>query len=289
MKRILAITLVIALFTGIGSAFAIEAGQARAVIGNDISLEQKASVYDKFGIDEGSVKELTVTNSEEREYLEGLVDDHLIGSRSISCVYIETLSEKKGLDVSVSNINWCSKEMYINALVTAGISDAKVIVTSPVEVSGTAALTGIYKAYEDITGTKLDDAAKAAGTQELVVTAELAEEIGNYDAVSIVNELKLILDDTVGMSKEELRAEIKKIAEDYDVTLNDNQIDQIIELVRSLEGLDDDELQDRVEKAQKWIQSLSKAKDTVKNFGETVKNIISAVGTFFRNLFGGNN
>ena len=88
---------------------------------------------------------------------------------------------------------------------------------------------------------------------------------------------------------EELRAEIKKIAEDYDVTLNDNQIDQIIELVRSLEGLDDDELQDRVERAQKWIQSLSKAKDTVKNFGETVKNIISAVGTFFRNLFGGNN
>lgn len=288
MKKILAMTLVISLIAGIGSAFAVEAGQSRAVLGNDISLEQKASVYDKFGVEEGSVKELTVSNNEEREYLEGLVDEQLIGTRSISCVFIETLPEGEGLDVSVSNIDWCTKEMYVNALVTAGISDAKVIVTSPLIVSGTAALTGVYKAYEDITGTKLDDAAKTVGTQELVVTAELADEIGNYDAVSIVNELKLILEDTSGMSDKELRDEILKIAEEYNVKLNEKLTDQILNLVRSLEGLDDDELKDRVEQAQNWVKSLAKAQETVKSIGDTVKNIITSIGTFFRNLFGGN-
>ncbi len=42
--------------------------------------------------------------------------------------------------------------MYISALATAGITDARIIVASPFEVSGTAALTGVYKAYEDMTG-----------------------------------------------------------------------------------------------------------------------------------------
>ena len=60
------------------------------------------------------------------------------------------------MDVTTSNITWCTPEMYISALATAGITDAKVVVAAPFEVSGTAALTGVYKAYEDMTGKKLD-------------------------------------------------------------------------------------------------------------------------------------
>ncbi|NLW64701.1 MAG: DUF1002 domain-containing protein, partial [Clostridiales bacterium] len=228
----------------------------------------------------------TVKNSEEREYLDGLVAESIIGTRSISCVYIETLAEGKGLQVEVSNVDWCTKEMYINALVTAGITDAKLIVTSPVVVSGTAALTGVYKAYEDITGEKLDESAKLAGTQELVVTAELADEIGSYDAVAIVNELKLILGDTVNMTDEELREEIIKIAKDYNVNISDGQITQIIKLVRSLEGLDDDALKQRVEQAQEWIQTIAKAQTTVQQVAQSVKEFFVAVGDFLKNLFG---
>ena len=33
--------------------------------------------------------------------------------------------------------------MYRNALITAGVEDAKIIVASPDKVSGTAALTGL--------------------------------------------------------------------------------------------------------------------------------------------------
>ena len=153
MKRILCIILAVLMFASLAAAaYADGEGQARAVIGANLDENQIASVYQLFNVKRGDVKEMTVTNSEERQYLEGYVDESLIGTRSISCVYVELLAEGAGMDVTTSNITWCTPEMYISALATAGITDAKIVVAAPFEVSGTAALTGVYKAYEDLTG-----------------------------------------------------------------------------------------------------------------------------------------
>ena len=234
MKKLISIILVIIfMFSMSFSAFA-EQIQSRTVIGADLNDEQRASVYNAFGIDRGEVIELYVTNAEEREYLEGYVDDSVIGTRSISCVYIELLPSGSGMDVTTSNITWCTGEMYISALATAGITDARIIVASPFEVSGTAALTGVYKAYEDMTGKKLDDLAKLVSTQELTITGELANEIGGMDSTSIVNELKLMLDQTKNMSDEEIRAVIVEVSGRYGVKLTETQINQLISLCRSL-------------------------------------------------------
>lgn len=291
MKKIVSIILVITMLASFSSAFAVDAGHKRAVIGADLTAEQKATVYGTFGIEAGSVTELIVTNSEERQYLEGLADPSLIGTKSISSVYIETLSEGDGLQIDVSNINWCTKEMYINALVTAGISDAKLIVTSPIAgISGTAALTGIYKAYEDITGEKLDESAKLAGTQELVVTAELADQIGALDAAALVNELKNILDETIYMSDEEVAEEIRWLADEYGISVTDGIVNQLVNLCRSLEGLGPEELQKRVKAAQDTIVTLSKAQSTftgiVDSVGDFFKSAGEAISNFFTNLFG---
>lgn len=268
------------------TAFALEKGDARAVMGADITAEQKASVYKTFGIKEGSVTELTVTNDDERQYLDGLVDESIIGTKSISCVYIEVLGEGDGLDVSVSNINWCTEDMYANALVTAGISDAKLIVTSPVEgISGTAALTGVYKAYEDITGEKLDEIAKLAGTQELVITADLADQIGSYDAVTIVNELKKVLGETVNMTDEEVRTEIKNIAAENDISVSDGQVDQLVSLCRSLEKLNPEELKARVESFQDTVKKLAGAQAKIQEIGESMQKFFENVGKFLSNIF----
>ena len=176
--------------------------------------------------------------------------------------------------------------MYINALVTAGIDDAKVIVTSPISgISGTAALTGIYKAYEDITGQQLDEVAKLAGTQELVITAELADEIGSYDAVLIVNELKLILDQTVNMTDDEVRAEIEYVADQYDITVSEGQKDQLVKLCRSLEKLNPEQLKEKVESVQNTLKKLASAKETAANVSESVKKFFDAVSNFFAKLF----
>lgn len=264
-------------------------GDSRVVLGADLTEEQIATVYRLFGIERGSVEELTVTNAEERSYLKGFVDDKVIGKYAISCVYVELLEEGKGLSVETYNVTWCTSEMYKNALATAGMRDAKIIVAAPFEVSGTAALTGIYKAYEHITGDTLDETAKAVGTQELTITGELAEEIGNLDATEIVTGLKEVLGETVKMSDEEIRREIVRIAGEYNVTLSDRQIQQLIDLCRSLEGLDADSLKERVVEAQETIKKIGEAKDKAVGFYEKLSQFFSSASDFFsqvKALFG---
>ncbi len=282
MKKGIAAVLAVLLLLSLGAAaYADETHQSRAVIGADLTQEQVEAVYNAFQVKRGSVIELTVTNQEERQYLEGYVDSAIIGTRSISCVYVELLQDGAGMDVTTSNITWCTAEMYMSALATAGITDAKVIVAAPFEVSGTAALTGIYKAYEDMTGKKLDDLAKLVSTQELTITGSLAEEIGSMDSTSIVNDLKMMLDETAKMSDEEIRQQIVQIAGEYNVTMTDRQIQQLITLCRSLEGLDVNALRSRVEEVQETLQKVSEAKTRVVGFVQTVKKVVSSVRDFF--------
>ena len=270
MKKITALILALMLL-GSSVCHADNISDSRTVIGADLDGNEIASVYKSFGIERGDVKELTVTNADERKYLEGQVDESLIGTRSISCIYIEAQGSGEGLDVSVDNITWCTADMYMNAMVTAGITDADVKIVAPYKVSGTAALTGIYMAYEDITGKKLDEDAKLIGTKELTITAELADEIGSADSTAIVNE-------------------IKQIAEKYEVTLNDSQIDQLISLCRSLEKLDVSALKEKVEQVQQYIKNIADTKGSVEKFlsqaADTVTEFVNKVIDFFKNLFG---
>ena len=285
MKKILSILLACCLLAGAVPALAVDAGEARAVIGANLTEEQISAVYSNFGVKRGDVTELRVTNADERKYLEGYVKDSVIGTNSISCVYIEVLEEGEGLDVTTSNINWCTSQMYVSALATAGITDAKIIVAAPFEVSGTAALTGVYMAYEDITGETLDETAKLVSTQELTLTAELAEKIGSYDSVEIVNELKLLLGETKNMTDEQLRREIESIASDLGASLTDTQISQLISLCRGLEKLNPEQLKEKVESVQNTIAKLGQAKETVSNFFEGVKNVWNSIVDFFKGLF----
>lgn len=284
MKKFISLLLTILLLLSIsGLAFA-DGIQSRAVIGADLNDEQISSVYGMFGVARGNAIELYLTNGEERQYLEGYVDDSVIGTRSISCVYVELLPEGSGMDVTTSNITWCTGEMYISALATAGITDARIIVAAPFAVSGTAALAGIYKAYEDMTGRKLDDMAKLVSTQELTITGELADQIGSMDSTSIVNELKLMLDQTRNMTDDEIRAVVSEISGRYGVKLTDTQINQLISLCRSLEGLDANSLQARVEEVQNTLQKVSDAKTKVVGFVEKVKVVIDSVSGFFEKI-----
>ena len=311
MKKFLSILLVLcALLALAAPALALNEGEQRVVIGADLTEDQILSVYSQFAVARGGVKELKVTNAEERDYLEGVVSESVIGTRSISCIYIRTLGKDRGLSVSTSNISWCTEDMYRSALMTAGIYDAEVKVAAPFAVSGTAALTGIYKAYEDITGVKLQEEAKSAAADELVVTAQLADALeqaaaennidpaavaaglSDADAVAIVNELKLILDETQNMSDEELRSQIVEIAASYGYQLDDSLIRQLISLCRSLEGLSIADLTDKVEQFKNGILNVKKYTDAVQEYadkaadlGEKVTGFFKGVGDFFTGLF----
>ena len=281
-----ALLLAALLFAGLLPARAsADAEMRRVVLGADLTEEQIEAVYRAFGFSRGSVPELRLTNAEERQALQGLLEDAVIGTRAISCVYFELLPEGAGLDVRTENVSFCTAEMYRNALLTAGIRDAKLIVAAPFSVSGTAALAGVYKAYEDMTGEALSTEAQSAGTQELTVTGELADELGSDDsAQSIVDEVKAVLNETSGMTDDELRLEIRRIAAEHSVRLTDAQVQQLLDLCRTLEKLNPDRLSQQAEDVQSTLEKVEDAKEQVGGFFRTVRKLYEAVRGFFDKL-----
>ena len=284
MRKGTCFILVLAMLLALCASASADADMRRAVLGADLTEEQIAAVYQSFGVTRGSVPELKVTNAEERQYLEGYVNDKIIGTLSISSVYVELLPVGAGLDVRTSNVSWCTAEMYISALATAGISDARIIVAAPFSVSGTAALTGVYKAYEDITGESLSSAAKQVSTQELTVTGSLANEIGSQQSASIVEEVKNTLGDTASMSDEELRQKIQAIAANYGVTLTENQLQQLVSLSRGLALLDPGAIQSRLDEAQETLDKVTETKDQVVGFWGKAKAFFGKARDFFGKL-----
>ena len=307
-KKILSLAMAVCMLLCMlpAGATAMEQGDARVTIGADLDAEERTKVYADFGIEPGDAIEITVTNADERAYLEGIAPEKKIGKVALSCTYIVIGEPGSGLQITTKHINWCTSEMYINALTTAGITDAKVIVTAPFDVSGTAALTGIYKAYEDITGSSLNEIAKAVGVEELITTGNLAEYIGSEEATQLGNGLKeerrtrshrlivrgavfeSIVPEAKTMTDEEVKAEIDKLCETYNVSLNDSQKNQLVSLCRSLEKLDTDELKDKLVGIAKTVDNAGKIGQTVSKIGESIKSFFASVGNFFTRLFGGN-
>ena len=285
MKRIIGMCLCFILLLSL-CAPAWADNQSRTVIGADLSPEQVEAVYQSFGLRRGDVIELTMTNAEERQYLQGLVNESVIGTRSISCIYMELLPAGSGLSVSTNNVTLWTEDMYIGVLSATAITDARIIVSAPFEVSGTSALCGIYKAYEDMTGMSPFALASQSGTEEVSVTENLAQQISSMDSGSIVDELKLLLNETKNMSDEEIRSVIVEIAGRYNVSLTDAQINQLISLCRSLEGLNPDQLKQKVEELQGTVQKLSEAKSKITDFAEKVKTFMESVSSFFEKLSG---
>ncbi len=260
-----------------------DAEMRRTVLGADLTEEQINTVYRAFGLERGTVSELRLTNAEEHAALAGILEDAVIGTRAISCVYFELLPEGSGLDVRTENISFCTADMYRNALTTAGIADARLIVAAPFPVSGSAALAGVYKAYEDMTGEALSTEARTAGTQELTLTGELADEIGDEEsAQSIVDELKAMMNETPGMTDDEVREAVRGIADRHHVRLTETQVQQLLDLYRALEKLNPDRISQEVEDAQSTLQKVENAKEEVGGFLQSVREFIDTV----RDLFG---
>ena len=127
--------------------------------------------------------------------------------------------------------------MYANALNTAGVNDARVLVTAPFEVSGTAALTGIIKAFESAAGTQLSEAAKETAHQEVAETSKLGQKIGQDKAGKIIYEVKRQVIEKNISDPEEIRRIIIQVSADLNVKIAEEDIKRIIDLMQNLKRL----------------------------------------------------
>lgn len=64
------------------------------------------------------------------------------------------------------NLTFVTSSMIASTLLTSGVENCNVVAASPIEVSGTGALTGIMMAYESASGEKLSEDQKAAATED---------------------------------------------------------------------------------------------------------------------------
>lgn len=242
-KKSIAVILAFALAFTISlssTAFAAEA-EGYLSLGADLSEDERNTVMDLMGVDDPDNYEvLYVTNADEHKYLDSYVSSDQIGSRALSSVLIK---EKSGddIDVEIHNIGYCTEGMYRNALQTAGVEGADVVVAGPFEISGTAALVGTIKAYEEMSGETVDDEVIEGAVDELTTTGEVGEEIGDKEAAEgIVSQVKEELADNPDMSDEEIEESIREAAEEAGYDLSEETIQKIKEMIQNLQGLDID-------------------------------------------------
>ena len=281
-----AVSLLLALLMLGGAALAD--GQSRIVYGKDLTDAQKDQVRKFFDVQENAVPTLTVTIDEEKAYLGKSVPAEKIGTRSLSSIYIEATAEGTGLKVETKNITWVSSDMYIAALTTAGINDANIKVTAPVKVSGTAALAGIYKAYEDITGEQLSTEAKQVAGDELALTGDLNDFLGSDEATKLMGELKAALEQIKGKSRDEVRALVVQTAKDNNVSLTDEQVDQITDLLIRMRDMNIDPatLLEQARKFQALAQKMGEFQKTASGVGGWIANTWASVTNWFKSIFG---
>ncbi len=208
-------------------------------LGANLSDEQKKSMYEYFGTSSDKVETIEVTNADERKYMEGIASEEQIGTRTYSCSYVEPTGSG-GVQVKVANLTFVTSSMIASTLLTSGVENCNVVAASPIEVSGTGALTGIMMAYESASGEKLSEDQKAAATEELVTTGELANEVGQQEATNLMNEVKQDVIEDGLTDPDDIKDAVEDAAKDINITLTDEQMAKIVSLMENISQYDYD-------------------------------------------------
>ena len=235
MVMLMAISAIV--FCGAEKAYAGSFSGGYISLGADLTSDEKAKVLALFGVDEkdlDSYKVVYVTNQEEHQYL----SSSQIGNQAWSSVLITEGKKGSGINVTTKNVIYCTTGMYANALATAGVEDVNVVVAGPFNVSGTAALVGALKAYSEMTGETVDEDVVDAAVDEMVTTGSLEDgtDADNEKVEGMVAYLKEQIANSDNKDKD-LDQIINDAANKFEITLNEDQFNQLKSLLEKLGGL----------------------------------------------------
>lgn len=218
----------------VGSVVPAMADGMRVVtLGADLTDAQKQTMMKYFKVNSNEVQVLTITNADERKHLSSYVPLEQIGTRTVSCAYVKP-TQSGGIKVRTANLNWVSGNMIATTLSTSGVKNCEVVAACPFEVSGTGALTGIQMAYEAASGEKLDETKKELATEEMVVTGNLADQVGKNDATTVMNQAKMEIIQNGVQNADEIYNIVFNIAQQNNITINSEQMDKIVDLLEQI-------------------------------------------------------
>lgn len=258
-------------------------------LGADLNDNERKAVLELMNITETDVEGydvIEVTNEEERNYLGDYLDASIIGSRALSSVLVVKQVEGFGIEVTTSNITYCTEGMYRNALITAGVEDAKVIVAGPFSITGTAALVGAMQAYGVMTGEEITEEAMDAAINELVVTSNIAEDMGNSEkAEQLMALVKQQIVERDLKSPEDIKAAVMEAAQTLEMNLTDEQAASVMSLMGKVSKLDID-IDALKEQARDLYDKIRDLDIDTEGIGNFFSRLFQSIGDFFRRLFG---
>ena len=202
-------------------------------LGADLTQDQQNTMLKYFGVNADSVDIIYINNNDEREHLGSYVPLEQIGTKTFSCALVAPTT-KGGIQVKTANLSWVTCNMIASTLSTSGVTNCQVVAASPFEVSGTGALTGVIMAYETASDVTLDESKKELANEELVATGNLADEVGQSKATAVINETKLQVIENNITDISEITKIVNNISNDYDVTISDDQSEEIAGLMQKI-------------------------------------------------------
>ena len=257
------------------------AGSAVLALGADLSASQRATVLSEMGITEAEAaayETIYITNDMEHQYLDESLGASVVGTHALSSVLLIPQESGAGLSVETHNVNFCTIAMYRNALLTAGVQDAKVIVAAPSSISGTAALVGALKAYETYSGETVSEDAFSVATDELVLTGELMDELDSEQISDLIAYLKQQIAERGLDDPDKLSEVVRQASDEMDLKLTDEQVSQIVDLLLKLNKLDIDpgKLASQAKELYDKLDSLGIDLDTEK-VGNFITRFVSSI------------
>lgn len=266
-------------------------GTRVVTLGANLTQEQKDTMLKYFGVNKDEVVILEVNNQEERKYLQGVASEAQLGKKTYSCAYVEPTKSGSGINVKTANITWATPAMVATTLSTAGLTDADVVIAANFPVSGTGALTGIMKAFEDATGKPLDEDKKELASEELITTGDLGDDIGQDKATGIVNDVKTEIIKNNTKDTVQIAETINNVVNNYNVTLTDEQMSKLESLMEKISKQDYDynEMKNALESVSGVVnENLSAIGENVNTgFFDGIKNFFTGIGDWFKGIFGG--
>ncbi|WP_456278454.1 DUF1002 domain-containing protein [Bacillus sp. AK128] len=260
-------------------------GDQVVTLGENLTEEQKQALLSEMEAPEG-VEIITVSNDEEHKYLGDYIPKAQIGTKAISSSIITIAEPEAGLQVEAHNITWVTEDMYTNALITAGVKDATIYITAPFQVSGTAALTGLLKAYELSSDQVIPEDVKKVANEEMVKTAELGDKLGTEEAAALMASIKEEIAKNAPQTDADLRAIIEAAAAELGLTLTEEDINSLIALFNKMKELNIDwnqvgeQLNIAKEKLTTFLQS-----EEGQTFLTRLQDFIASVFDAIRSLF----
>ena len=256
-------------------------------LGANLSEDQRNTVLELLGVDPAELSDYDViytTIDEEYQYLGSYLSEETIGKRSLSSVLVVKREQGNGINITTKNISYCTVGMYKNALITAGITDADMIVAGPFPISGTAALVGAMKAYAVMTGEEVSEESMDAAVNELVLTGELAESVGDSQQVEeFIAYLKQQIVEQGLNTEEDIQKVIEEAEKEFQISLSEEDMQRINELLQKISDLDLD-IDALMSQARELYDKLAQIGES-SGFFDKVAEFFQAIVDWFKSLF----